>query len=130
MARRPNHRRGPSGADLRPLIAAFGRLDRRAQLLVLAVLAVVGAVAAVIYVRGHRDGPPGTGTGPVSDARTPDGQGPTAPGAVGAGDHLLLGNPSGATPTRPTGTTTCSASRSSRWRTTTRTGRRTGSVGG
>lgn len=91
MARRPT-RRNPNQIDVRPLVAAFGRLDRQTQWVVAVVLAVAGVVAAVLYVRGQQQGRWGQpGPQPSPELRVP------ATGPAAAGDHLLLGNPSGAT---------------------------------
>ncbi|MDB5296640.1 MAG: endonuclease [Phycisphaerales bacterium] len=105
MARRPNPRQSFNQADARALLAAFARLDRRAQLVLVLVIGVVAAVAAASYFWSTRPRPgpqasgpsatwpqPAPKTGPASGPR-----GPTPP-ATGAADHLLLGNPSAATP--------------------------------
>jgi endonuclease G len=81
MARRPNPR---DGRDDDPLIdsalSSFNRLDPRTRIVVL-VLMIVAAIAVGLYLQHQRQSP----------TSAPQTGAPVSP-------HLLLGNPSGATP--------------------------------
>jgi endonuclease G len=101
MARRSNRPDDLGNFDARPFIAAFQRLDRRTQVVLLCVLAVVGVVALAAYVvsQRHRSPEAGRPPGPTQPQTAPSGQPPTrGPASTDPGENLLLGNPSGATP--------------------------------
>src|SRR4051812_42123075 len=90
VARRRNQSGGFDERDLREIQSAvngFMRLDRRLQMLVVAVLLIGGAIAAVVYYRSQHARQTVTTTAPVS----------APPSASAMGPNLLLGNPSGAT---------------------------------
>ncbi|MGE5611929.1 MAG: DNA/RNA non-specific endonuclease [Bacillota bacterium] len=85
MARRRKTSYGPGQFDFRPLIEAFQRLSPQARIAVLAVLLIIGIIAALVYQRGQ----------PQQPVREP--QVLTAPITSTGEANMLLGNPSGAT---------------------------------
>jgi endonuclease G len=87
MARRRNSSSGPGQFDIRPLIGAFLRLTPQARMAVVAVLLVIGIIAAFVYQRQQR---------PAQQVQQP--QALTAPVTSTGEVNMLLGNPSGATP--------------------------------
>jgi endonuclease G len=100
MARRrrnqPDDFGQPDFRDLRPMLDLFRRLDRRAQLLVVAVVLVAASVALFLYWRSHQ--PHGQAGPTTTTATTPGPANVPASPSASAGVQMLLGNPSGATP--------------------------------
>ena len=95
MARRRNSRPGGANFDYRPLVAAFGRLDRRKQVIVVIVVAI-GAIGLFLYQRAN----PGSEQADVPQPRqrSTEATGPViSPIPTSPESHVLLGNPSGAT---------------------------------
>src|SRR4051812_41349090 len=56
MTRRRNTPRGPGDFDYRPFIQAFQRLDARMQMIVLALVVVIG-ITAFFWYRAHPSAP-------------------------------------------------------------------------
>jgi endonuclease G len=91
MARRSNQ---PDGFDVRPLVNAFQRLDRRTQMILVVVAVAIGVVGLAAYYVSQREHAKQQQTQTQGQAAPP---GTTAPAAPDPADNLLLGNPSGAT---------------------------------
>lgn len=79
---------GPfSRRDVRSVDAWFGRLDRRAQVIVVAVVLLLATVAALLYWRSLR-----------RQAQGPAASHPSSPAEPSFAANMLLGNPSRAAP--------------------------------
>lgn len=94
MARRHTPR-DLASFNYRPLVAAFQRLDRRMQVIVVVVLAV-GAIAYFVYHRANPDSQQADVPQPRQQ-RTEQPAPVVSPIPTSPESHVLLGNPSGAT---------------------------------